>query len=981
MHIARHIVRGVGLLAVAVATSCGGGGGSGQNGTFRLIEFLEQGQNQIPRNRVLTFLFSAPVEPVQDFAERLKIQNTLANPGSNFSLAIGTYEATGERVTFNPSLPNKQDRSDAGLRENGEYSVFLKAGPDALRSATGDLVAVPKEMLFATSEYFEDPFPADPPRVKGLFARDMTQLPTAPRTDLSRLDPRPGELALLDNADLIDRARYIDPGAGGGPNYGTPWRFELDVSEPIDPLTVTTDSIQMFEIYSDATTSGDSAPPFAPDTYFGTPVSFKVPVVTTLEQRILPTGEYDVRIVVQPLGTLVDNTRYRLTFDGGILGIDFRQQFIGVNGLTGDGETVVSGSTPYPEPGGLGYTAEFIVRDRPAITSLRTLTYDPLTDGIHPELGQTTNDPALFNTALYNPAGSPSTAVGYLAAFGNGSDGSLAVASGTLTIDTGDTPNAPVGKPFAVWDLNPNDNYDANTLPGGLRTYDSRQPLELNLDSLTVSAGATLKFIGVNPVLLRVTGSAQISGTIDLAGTDGENGKKGNAAGGTAGPGGGDGGRSNRGPSCTVSNLTSVCSTSTFAGYMSAGCGGGWPWSLNGEGPGRGQAGGSSASYMYYYPNSYAPQPGTGGGGGSRATSGTAGADVVSSSAAPGSSGNCINSSTYAAQNSGVVGVRGQPGPVHGDPELFDVTWGGSGGGAGGSTSEYYTYGAVACGGAGGGGGGMFTLASAGPILVQGGTIDVSGGDGGAGGYGQYTWYGTYGYYKISGGGGGGSGGGLCLISGDTINASNATFDARGGKGGAAPSNPNTSTPPPGADYGGNGGKGFIYLMDADGVISGLLPSASGSYPTYANGYLTIAPLSAGATRFGEIRAITELFSMSVANPEYLEIDPGSDVLATVAANQEILIYASTAKANAADPLNPDIATELAPVLVARVHYALGSSQVDTYNAMSQLNPTGPNRDAFIRINAFFNYGNVVEAALGPFAYMDSMTIHVAFNG
>ncbi|HEX5137036.1 MAG TPA: hypothetical protein VFY93_08700, partial [Planctomycetota bacterium] len=397
------------LLAAAVAASCGGGSGGGQSGTFRLIEFLEQGQNGIPRNRVLTFLFSAPVEPVQDFAERLKIQNTQGNPGSNFSLAIGTYDVTADRVSFNPRLPDAQDRSDAGFRENGEYSVFLKAGPDALRSAEGDLISVPREMLFDTSEYFEDPFPAQPPRVKGLFARDTTQLPTAPRADLSRLDPRPNELALLDNAGLIDGARYVDPGAGGGPNYGTPWRFELELSEPVDPSTVTKDAVRMFEIYGDATTSGDAAPPFAPDAYFGTPVSFKVPINVGVQQTILDTGEYSVKIWVQPLGTLVDNTRYRLTFDGTILGIDFRDQFIGVNGLTGDGQTVVSGTTPYPEPGGLGYTAEFIVRDRPAITSTRTLTYDPLADGIHAELGQTANDPALFNTALYNPAASPST--------------------------------------------------------------------------------------------------------------------------------------------------------------------------------------------------------------------------------------------------------------------------------------------------------------------------------------------------------------------------------------------------------------------------------------------------------------------------------------------------------------------------------------------------------------------------------------------
>jgi hypothetical protein len=976
--ITRHLITRIPVVALLVAASCGGGGASSGNGSFRLLQFLEAGQNNIPRNRVLTFLFSAPVAEGQDFAERLKIENTQGNPGSNFSLAIGTYDVVGDRVTFAPRLPNKQDRSDAGFRENGEYTVFLKGGPDALRSTGGDPIARQQELLFDTNEYFEDPLPAEPPRVMGLFARDPTQLPTAPRVDLSRLDPRPTELALLDNAALIDAGRYLEPGAGGAPNYATRWQLELEISEPVDPLTVTKDNVQMFEIYSDATTSGDAAPPAAPSGYYGTPVSYKVPIQVSVQQKF-EGGQYDVKILVQPLETLVDNTRYRLTFSGTILGIDFRDQFIGVNGLTGDGQTVVSGATPYPEPGGLGYTAEFIVRDRPAIQADRMLTYDPLVDGIHPELGQTTNDKALWNTALYNPASGPGTAVGYLAAFGNGTDGSLAVSNGTLTIDTGDTPNDPVGKPFQVFDLNPNDEYNDNTLPGGLRTYDSRKPLELNLDSLTVSTGAVLRFVGVNPVLLRVTGIAQISGKIDLAGGDGQNGKNGNVVGGTAGPGGGDGGRSNRGPSCTLAYVTyQSCSSSTFAQAMSAGCGGGWPWSLNGDGPGRGQAGGCAFGYMYYSPTAYEPQSGTGGGGGSRATKGTAGEDKASKGAAPGSAGNCTGS-YYMNQNSGVVGVRGEPGPVHGDPELFDITWGGSGGGAGGATTEYYTYGDVACGGSGGGGGGMFTLASAGAILCDGGIIDCSGGDGGAGGYGQYAWYGTYGYYHLSGGGGGGSGGGICLISGDNISATNAMFDVTGGKGGAAPNNPtNNST---NNDAGGDGGKGFIYLMDADGVVPGLLPGTSGSYAGYGTGYLTIAPLSAGANRFGEIRAITELYNVFAANPAYLEIDPQNDVLASVSQNQEILLYASTAKADPLNPLQPDIVTEIAPVLVARVHYAFGATQVDTFNAMSQLNPAGPDRDAFVRVNALFNYGNIVEAALGPFAYMDGFDIRVSFNG
>ncbi len=46
---------------------------------FQMVQFLESGKDNLPRNRVLTFTFSAPVQAGQDFAERLKIQNVQVN--------------------------------------------------------------------------------------------------------------------------------------------------------------------------------------------------------------------------------------------------------------------------------------------------------------------------------------------------------------------------------------------------------------------------------------------------------------------------------------------------------------------------------------------------------------------------------------------------------------------------------------------------------------------------------------------------------------------------------------------------------------------------------------------------------------------------------------------------------------------------------------------------------------------------------------
>ncbi|MHC4341173.1 MAG: hypothetical protein ACYSX0_13300 [Planctomycetota bacterium] len=543
------------LLAAAMAAGCGGSGDTGE-GSFRLIEFLDSGKDSIPRNRDLTFRFSAPIAPSQDLPERLKIQNVQATQGeSDFSRSIGTYVVSGDEVLFVPRLPQSTDRGDAGFRANGNYHVFLKGGPDALRSTEGEIIARQQEFLFDTNEFFEDPTPTDPPRALRLLARDRS---TGAAGDLSRLDPRPFELAGKTSPELLADNRAVDPGAGGPPSYATPWVFELHIDEPLDPALVTTKQVELVQIRENAVTGTPSNPDM------GDLVSFQVPVEVAMVQKVNDLGELDIFIRVSALQTLVDDARYRLSFGGEILGIDFRKEFRGENGLTGDGQSVADGAI-FDEPGGLGYVTEFLVLDRPAIASSRTVSYDPLTDGIEPERGQTTLDEERLNSALYNPASNPGTAVGFLSDFGDGSDGPLAVSGGqTVPLDTGDTPNEFIGNPFVVQDLNANDLYNKTNLTTTPVEYDTPDYYELNLDSLTISSSSTLRVTGVNPVLFRVAGIVQINGILDVGGGDGVDGSGANADGGEAGAGGGAGGDSLRGVTCTAG--TSTCQT--FATFL-----------------------------------------------------------------------------------------------------------------------------------------------------------------------------------------------------------------------------------------------------------------------------------------------------------------------------------------------------------------------------------------------------------------------------
>jgi len=149
---------------------------------------------------------------------------------------------------------------------------------------------------------------------------------------------------------------------------------------------------------------------------------------------------------------------------------------------------------------------------------------------------------------------------------------------------------------------------------------------------------------------------------------------------------------------------------------------------------------------------------------------------------------------------------------------------GGCGGGAGGnSINSQWLHNPNApsgdkAGAGGGGGGGVLEIYCWGPVKLSQGSLRSNGGHGGAG-------QSTIGFDHIGGGGGGGSGGLIRVQSATSIDARDATIQARGGARGVGaygsvkdPTIPNGA---PGLGHGGRGGKGVIQLhapFDAAGI-------------------------------------------------------------------------------------------------------------------------------------------------------------------
>src|SRR5438045_3963744 len=95
----------IAIAAAGAVSVSAGGGGSGGGGGLVLVDFNQDGEDNLPLNRVLLFQFSAPVDPNTVGPSSIQIRQGPAFGQSVF----GKYIIDGPNVRFEPALPGLCD--------------------------------------------------------------------------------------------------------------------------------------------------------------------------------------------------------------------------------------------------------------------------------------------------------------------------------------------------------------------------------------------------------------------------------------------------------------------------------------------------------------------------------------------------------------------------------------------------------------------------------------------------------------------------------------------------------------------------------------------------------------------------------------------------------------------------------------------------------------------------------------------------------
>jgi len=743
-------------LLATITPSCGGAsGGEAAGRGLSLMNFSHDGVDNAVLNQVLFFEFSGNVAPATITQASIQIRE---GPAFGASVA-GTYIVDGATVRFEPRLPTLCDLSDGAFEPDTQYRVQVIGFPEefAIRNTAG-------QALFTTSTHeFHTRVESDPTKY-------ADQIPGVGPTVLSKTPDNAGQAVTVaaDNKVEIVMSENLNPCTV---DDSTVRFYMYETGNPDIPSSVAAPNTHLSGFYAGSDTS-DQSP--ADQTAWGADVSTTyAPPQKILAHIELIQSLAETRIVITPLsGWSPDPTTSAPLFpENALLVVDL------TFGITDFGNLPLT-----PE------TFSFTTQNLPTQNG----TYTMEAAGETPFLKRGT-------TADVNSSRAPSRVQGYLVFAGDGDNGvDLEVNSGPNTPASGCT------SPFQVKD-GVLDDFDATAdmlldTGASLNTCnnqtDGSTAVTFEFNSFRIRGGATVRVVGVNPAIIKVSGDVTIdaSGTLFARGDGkwphpkGFGGRGSPTYGIPKGVKGGEGvaGGGNGGDSENADNVKKY-GQDGYDGFGSDDFG-----MQGGDGSGHGNVNAVLVSH-----NQGPTRNAGAGGGGGNATNGEDGGSLGTGSI-----------TVFAGPTDGIGGSSYGTGD---EADRLLVPFAGSGGGASGAGYSSYTDERCA-GGAGGAGGGFVDITAAGDVRIH-GTIDAAGGKGGRG------TLSPWGQEHESSGGGGGGGGGIRILTPRDITVSGGTLTAAGGLGGVGA----VGTVYPGPrNNGGAGGNGRIVLEDSDSVIAGL---------------------------------------------------------------------------------------------------------------------------------------------------------------
>ncbi len=150
--------------------------------SFELVEFLQEGRDDVRLNESLTIRFSLAVDPLSIGPSSVVLVDEKGISPR------GSWSVVGKELRFRPALPVRVDLSDTGLAARQTYRIIFAGFPahGVILSACGRSLEWKKEFSFATTgrdvergvfSAFVDPSPSESPRlvsVNGTLSSEIT---------------------------------------------------------------------------------------------------------------------------------------------------------------------------------------------------------------------------------------------------------------------------------------------------------------------------------------------------------------------------------------------------------------------------------------------------------------------------------------------------------------------------------------------------------------------------------------------------------------------------------------------------------------------------------------------------------------------------------------------------------------------------------------------------------------------------------------